>query len=103
MDEPAAVDYLLRKHPEWRSTYTLFGNHWVAMGVVARDLSETCGLPIFADQIWVGGGSIALGLVFMGIFMGVDNRTPEELKGLKGLEGPLVDLKLVSTPELKIR
>ena len=102
MDEPAAVDYLLRKHPEWRSTYTLFGNHWAAMSVVAQDLSDACGLPIFAGRIWVGGGSTALGLVLMGTFMGVKNRTPEDDQRLKDLEQNLVTPKLVSTPELEV-
>ena len=56
----------------------------------------------YADRIWVGGGSIALGLVFMGTFMGVKNRTPEDDQRLKDLEQNLVTPKLVSTPELEV-
>ena len=72
------------------------------MSVVAKDLSDDCGLAIFADRIWVGGGSIALGMVFEGIHMGVDNRTPEDDQKLKKLEENLARLKLMSTPKLEI-
>ena len=44
--EPAAVDYPLRNHPEWRGTYHLFEHHWAAMTIAARDLSDACGLAV---------------------------------------------------------
>jgi len=72
------------------------------MSVVAQDLSDACGLSLFADSIWVGGGSIALGMMFKGISIRVDNRTPEDDQKLKDLEQKLVTLKFMSTPELEI-
>ena len=33
------------------------------MTVVARDLSDACGLTIYADRIWTGGGCIGLGVL----------------------------------------
>ena len=102
MNEPAAVDYLLGNYPEWSKTYHLFGNHWAAMTVVARDLSDACGLTIYADRIWTGGGCIGLGMVFMGISMGDNLRTPEDDRKLKELEKKLAELKLVTTPTLEI-
>jgi len=102
VNEPAAVDYLLGNYPEWSKTYHLFGNHWAAMTVVARDLSDACGLTIYADRIWTGGGCIGLGMVFMGISMGDNLRTPEDDRKLKELEKKLAELKLVTTPTLEI-
>lgn len=78
MNEPAAINYLLKNYPEWSKVYHLYKNHWAAMTIVARDLSDDCGLPVYADRIWVGGGCIGLGMVFMGNFMGDDDRTPED-------------------------
>ena len=72
------------------------------MSVVAKDLSDACGLTLYADSIWVGGGSIVLGMVFTGISMGDNNRTPEDDQKLKNLEQILVTLELVSTPKLEI-
>lgn len=102
VDEPAAVDYLLSNYPEWSKVYHLFKNHWAAMTIVARDLSDACGLTVCADRIWVGGGCIGLGMVFMGISMGNNARTPEDNQKLKKLERKLVELKLVTTPKLEI-
>jgi len=102
VNEPAAVDYLLSNYPEWSKVYDLYGNHWAAMTVVARDLSDTCGLTIYADCIWTGGGCIGLGMVFMGISMGNNLRTPEDDQKLKKLEQKLAELKLMTPPKLEI-
>lgn len=102
VNEPAAVDYLLNKHPEWSNTYHPFTNHWGPMTVVARDLSDACGLTVYADSIWVGGGCIGLGMVFTGINMGDNVRTPEDDKKLKKLERKLLKHKLVTTPKLEV-
>jgi len=102
VNEPAAVDYLLRNYPEWREIYDLFENHWAAMTILARDLSNVCGLTVYADHIWTGGGCMGLGMVFMGNSMGEENRTPEDDEKLKKLEQKLVELKLVTAPELDI-
>ena len=102
MNEPAAVDYLLTKHPEWIKPYDLFETHFAAMTLVAQDLSDFCGLTVYADRIWTGGGCLGLGMVFTGVSMGDEVRTPEDSEKLKKLEQQLVDLKLVKTPELEI-
>jgi len=72
------------------------------MTVVAKDLSNACGLTVFADRIWAGGGWIGLGMVFMGDSMRPDNRTLEDDQKLGMLEEKLVELNLVSTPKLEI-
>ena len=73
------------------------------MAVIARDLSDVCGLPVYADRIWVGGGCLGLGMVFMRNSMGATVRTPEDDRKLKNLEQRLAELNLVlSTPELEI-
>ena len=100
--ELAAVRYLLPEYPKWRPAYNPFGNHWAAMTVVAKDLSKACGLVVFADRIWAGGGWIGLGIVFMGNSMGVENRTPEADWKLRRLEQKLKELELVSTSKLEI-
>ena len=69
------------------------------MTVVARDLSDLCGLTVYADRIWVGSGCFGLGMVFTGVSMGDHVRTPEDSAKLRILEHHLVDLKLVATPE----
>ena len=102
MDEPEAVNYLLSNHPEWRKHYSLFTNHWAAMTVVAEDLSKHCGLDVYADSIWIGGGFIGLGIVFKGVSMGKKVRTPEDDEKLKKLEERLVELKFVTIPKLEI-
>ena len=103
MNELAAVDYLLENHPKWRKTYGLFNNHEAAMTIVARDLSANCGLTVYADRIWVGGGCIGLGMVFMDESMGDEVHAPEDDEKLKKLEERLVELKLVnSTPILEV-
>jgi hypothetical protein len=77
--EPVAVDYLLRNYPEWSKVYHLFNNHWAAtVNVVAQDLSNFCGLTVYADRIWTGGGCIGLWMVFMGNYMAPDIHTPED-------------------------
>ena len=86
MDELAAVDYLLREYPKWRTAYNPFGNHWAGMSVVAIDLSKTCGLAVFADRIWAGGGWIGLGMVIMGGSIGADDCTLEDTWKLERLE-----------------
>ena len=40
------------------------------MTVVAEELSEYCDLTVHADGIWIGGGSLGLGIVFTGVSMG---------------------------------
>jgi len=57
-------------HPEWRKHYNLFTNHWAAVTVVAEDLSKHCDLDVYADSIWIGGGTMGLGMVFKGVSMG---------------------------------
>ena len=72
------------------------------MTVVAADLSKHCDLTVYADKIWVGGGCVGLGMVFMGVNMGDDVRTPEDDEKLKKLEEKLVELKLMTPPKLEI-
>ena len=72
------------------------------MTIVAKDLSKACGLHVYADRIWIGGGCIGLGMVFAGLEMGVDRRTPENARKLGKLEQHLKDLKLVADPKLDI-
>jgi len=72
------------------------------MTIIARDLSNACGLAIYADRIWTGSGCIGLGLVFMGISMGDNLRTPEDDQKLKKLEQALAELKLMTTTKLEI-
>jgi len=62
------------------------------MTVVARNLSNACGLAIYADRTWTGGGCIGLGMVFMGISMGDNLRTPEDDQKLKKIEQTLAEL-----------
>jgi len=102
VNEPAAVDYLLSNYPKWSEVYHLYSNHWAAMTVVARDLSNDCGLTVYVDRIWTGGGCIGLGMVFMGISMGNNLRTPEDDRKLKKLEQRLAELKFVTAPKLEI-
>ena len=102
MYEPAAVDYLLANYPEWTKIYSLYDNHWAAMTIVARDLSDACGLAVLADRIWTGGGCIGLGMVFKGQLLSDKWRTPEDDVKLKKLEQKLVELKLVTTPSLEL-
>ena len=102
MDEAEAVNYLLSNHSEWRKDYHLLRNHWAAMTVVSEDLSKHCGLTVYADSIWVGGGCMGLGMVFTGVSIGDNVRTPEDDKKLKKLEERLVELKFVTTPELEV-
>ena len=102
VDQAKAVNYLISNHPEWKEHYHLFGNHWAAMTVVAADLSEHCGLTVCADRIWVGGGCVGLGMVFTGVNMGDDVRTPDDDKRLKKLEKKLAKLKLATPPKLEI-
>jgi hypothetical protein len=97
VNELAAVDYLLENYPEWRKTYDLFNNHEAAMNIVARDLSTTCGLTVYADSIWVDGGCIGLGFVFMEKSVGAIVRTPEDDERLMRLQDNLVELGLVTT------
>ena len=56
------------------------------MAIVARDLSDACGLAVLADRIWTGGGCIGLGMVFKGQFLSDKWRTPEDDVNLKKLE-----------------
>ena len=72
------------------------------MTVVAEDLSKDCGLAVYADNIWIGGRTMGLGMVFKGDSMGGNVRTPEDDEKLKRLEERLVDLKFVTTPKLEI-
>jgi len=102
VDEYKAVNYLLSNYPEWRKVYNFVVNHWAAMTVVAADLSKYCGLTVYADSIWVGRGDMGLGMVFLGADMGREVRTPEDDEKLKKLEEKLVELKLVTTPELEV-
>ena len=102
MNERVAVDYLLGNYPEWRKIYNLYENHWAAMTIVARDLSNACGLFVYADRIWTGDGCIGLGIAFMGTYMKPDIRSPQVDEMKKKLEQKLVELKLVVTPELEI-
>ena len=51
MNEPAAVDYLPSNYPKWSEVYHLYSNHWTAMTVVARDLSNDYGLTIYAAHL----------------------------------------------------
>ena len=48
------------------------------MTVVTEELSEYCDLTVRADGIWVGGGSLGLGIVFTGVSMGGKVRTLED-------------------------
>ena len=102
MDEGEAIDYLLSNHPEWRGVYSILDNHWAAMTVVAADLSKDCGLDVYADSIWIGGGCEGLGMVFKGVSIGNNVRTPEDTEKLRRLEKILVELKFVTTPKLGI-
>lgn len=72
------------------------------MTVVAADPSKDCGLDVYADSIWIGGGCEGLGMVFKGTSMGDNVRTPEDTEKLKKLEKRLVDLKFVTTAELDV-
>jgi len=72
------------------------------MTVVAGDLSKHCDLSVYADSIWLGGGTIGLGVVFEGVSMGGKVRTPEDNEKLEKLEERLVELKFVTTPKLEI-
>ena len=65
MDGLAAVGYL-HEHLELRMSYNPFGNHYAAMTVVVRDTSGACGLTVFAERVWAGGGWVGLGMTFMG-------------------------------------
>ena len=101
VNELAAVDYLLENHPEWRKTYDLLSSHEAAMTIVARDLSTTCGLTVYADSIWVDGGRIGLGIVFMEKSVGAIIRTPEDDERLGKLQNNLMELGLVTMPKLE--
>ena len=72
------------------------------MTVVARDLSDACGLTIHADRIWTGGGCIGLGVVFMGNSMGENLRAPENDQKLKKLEQKLAEPKFMISPKLEM-
>lgn len=53
------------------------------MTVVTEDLSKDCGFNVYPDSIWIGGGRMGLGMVFMGVSMGNKIRTPEDDEKLK--------------------
>lgn len=100
MDEAEAVTY--SNYPEWRKIYHVVNNHYAAMTVVADDLSKHCGLNVYADCIWVGGGCSGLGMVFTGNSIGHDLRTPEDDEKFKKLEERLVELRFVTAPKLDV-
>lgn len=102
MDEAEAVSYLLSNYPEWRKVYHLFTNHWAAMTVVAADFSKDCGPDAHADRLWIGADCEGLGMVFTGNSIGDHLRSSEDDQKLKKLEKRLVELELVTTPELDV-
>ena len=46
---------LLSNCPEWRKDYHPFDDHWVAMTIVAGDLSKHCDLNVYTGSIRIGG------------------------------------------------
>lgn len=101
IEQVEAVKYLVNTSPDWARSYSLIDNHFEAMEAIARRLSGSCGLTLYALPLWVGGGHMSFGIVFFDSSVAPANRTPEDAEKLVVLEQLLESTGISKTPKAK--
>ena len=97
------VKYLVNKYITWTRSYTLFRNHSQTMDVIAKELSNNCGLTLHALPLWVGGHHMSYSMVFFGDLITLEKCTPEDTKKLVKLEQLSQSMGISETQEPKFK